>query len=318
VEPTGIQWVPDFPPPPPPLGAAPGSLPTGPVRGSDGPAPKRPRTRLLVASGAIVVIIGIVIGAALGERGRQPEASVSPSASMSPSSPPPIVAPPVGFSAKGQADPFGVLLTWSPPVGQPVQGYRIFRAGVQVAAVPSATTTYMDSNVTPGETYTYEILTRGEGLFQSSRVAAQVFVPVPSLSSARLDGSFDVKLKTTSQSGYDKSLGTLTLVWNFTSRCDQGACDVTMKDFSIKDLKTTLVRHGVDYSGTDGAASISSCGSVPQASTLTLKLHVVQADVIDVEWRATRLEGTVVERHPSAFGCAGGETHFDVTATFLS
>src|SRR5438034_4085904 len=135
----------------------------------------------------------------------------------------------------------------------------------------------MDSNVTPGETYTYEILTRGEGLFQSSRVATQVIVPIPSLSSARLDGSFDVKFKTTSQSGYDKPLGTLTLVWNFTSMCDEGACDVTVKDFSIKDLKTTLVRHGVHYSGMDASASLGRRGSVPQASPLPLRLHVVQA-----------------------------------------
>jgi hypothetical protein len=263
-----------------------------------------------------VVTLGIIIGVVIGGGGgKEPAVSTSPSASTSPS---PTVAPPVGFTAEGQADPFGVVLTWSAPVGQAVQGYRIYRAGVQVAAVPSRTTTYMDSNVTPGETYTYEILTRGKGLFQSSKVAADVTVPVPSLSSARLDGSFNVKFKTTSQHGYVGGLGSFRLIWNFKSKCDQGACDVTLTDFSIEDLKTTLRRNGVNYSGKDSTKFIGSCGSVQQASTLTVELHVVKADVIDVEWRAAKLEGTVVESHSSAFGCTSGGARFSITATFVS
>jgi hypothetical protein len=317
VEPTDPEWAtPDFPPPPTPGGAPWSPPPTGPVHGAVTPAPKRPRTRLVLVGGAIVVIIGIVIGVAIGEGGRN-QAAITPSASTSPS-PSPTVAPPVGFSARGQTDPFGVVLTWSAPEGQSLQGYRIYRDGEQVAAVPSAITTYVDSNVTPGATYIYEILTRGTGLFQSSRVATQVVAPVPSLSSARLDGSFNVRFKTTSQSGYVRELGTFRLVWNFTSMCDEGACDVTVRDFSIKDLKTTLARHGVNYSGKDSTTFIGSCESVQQTSTLTVKLHVVEADVVDVEWRSTRLEGTVVESHPSAFGCAAGGAHFDVTAAFVS
>jgi hypothetical protein len=269
--------------------------------------------------GAIVVILGIVIGAVLaGGGGKRPAVAISPSALTSPS-PSATVAPPVGFTATGQTDPFGVVLTWSAPVGQSVQGYRIFRAGVQVAAVPSGTTTYLDSNVTPGGTYTYEILTRGEGLFQSTKVSTDVNVPVPPLSSARLDGSFNVRFKTSSQFGYVGSLGKFTLVWNFKAKCDQGACDVTLKDFSIKDLKTTLTRKGgVNYSGTDSTKFIGTCGSVQQTSMLTVELQVVEADVIDLEWRATKLEGTAVESHPSAFGCASGGAHFSITATFVS
>jgi hypothetical protein len=273
----------------------------------------------LVIGAAVLVILGVVIGAVLAAGGgKKPVAAPSPSVSTSPSpSAPPIVPAPVGFAAKGQTAPFGVVLTWIAPAG-PVQGYRIFRAGVQIAAVPSGTTTYTDSNVDAGKSYTYDILTRGEGLFQSTKVSTDVKVPVPALSTARLDGTFNVKLKTTSQYGYVGSLGSLTLGWNFKPKCGQGACNVTMKDLSIKDLKTTLTRKGATYSGTDSAKFIGSCGGVQGTSTITVELHVVKARAIEGEWRATKLEGTVVESHPSVLGCVSGGAHFSVTAPFVS
>jgi hypothetical protein len=289
-------------------------------QGISAPDPaRRSRTRLLLIGGGILVLLGAAIGIAIASGGSKktgalPGAS-SPAASPSAS---PTVSPPTGFTAKGKTDPFGVVLTWSAPVGQSVRGYRIYRAGIQIAAVPSGTTTYMDSNVAPGETYTYEILSRGEGLFQSTKVSTDVKVPVPALSSARLDGTFTVKFKTTSQYGYVGSLGNLTLGWDFKPKCKQGACKVTLKDLSIKDLKTTLTRKGVNYSGTDSAKFIGSCGGVQGTSTLTVDLHVVKARVIEGEWRATKLGGTVVESHPAVMGCTSGGAHFSVTATFTS
>lgn len=311
----------EIPPPPPVPPEAPwGIPPSEPIAGTVTPAPKPSRKRPLLIAGAGVVILGIIIGVAMsGGGGDKTAVTDSPSASVAPSpssAPPPIVASPVGFTAEGQTDPFGVVLTWSAPVGQSLQGYRIYRAGIQIAAVPSGTTTYLDSNVTPGHTYTYEILTRGEDVFQSVKVSTDVKVPVPALSTARVDGTFSSKLKTTSQFGYVGSLGHFTLGWNFNPKCKQGACTVTLKDLSIKDLKTTLTRKGVDYGGTDSAKFLGSCGGVAQTSTLTIDLKVVKARMIDGEWRATKLTGTVVESHPSALGCTSGGAHFSVTATF--
>jgi hypothetical protein len=292
------------------------TLPAG-GDGIEPPPPKRSRVRLVLIGAGILLIAGIVIGItiAFGGGGKTPVADLSPTAATQ-QAPPPTVAPPVEFAAKGQTSPFGVALSWSAPVGQSVQGYRIFRAGFQVAAVPSDTTTYLDPNVAPGQTYTYEILTRGEGLFQSSKVSTEVKVPVPTLASARLDGSFSVKFKTTSQSGYVGTLGGFTLGWDFNPKCRKDACDVTLKDQSIKDLKTTLSRNGINYSGTDSAKFIGSCGGVPDTSTLTVELHVVKARIIEGEWRATKLVGTVVESHPAISGCTSGGAHFNVTATF--
>jgi hypothetical protein len=280
--------------------------------------PKRSRGRFLVIGAGIVVVAGIVIGAVVASSGgTKPSVALSPavSASSSPSVAP-TVAPPVGFTAEGQTSPFGVSLSWSAPAGQSVQGYRIYRGTVQIAAVPSGTTTYLDANVSPGKSYTYAILTRGEGLEQSDKVSANVEVPVPSLASARLQGTFSIKFKTTSQTGYVGSLGTFTLGWKFTPKCGTGSCTVALKDVSIKDLRATLKRQGASYSGADSAKFIGSCGGVTDSSDLTIDFKVAKARVIDGEWRATKVTGTVVESHPALHGCTSGGAHFSITGTF--
>jgi hypothetical protein len=317
-EPPAVTSITSEIPPPPmpaeaPLGQAFPAEPAG-GNGMGPPPPKRSRARLMLIGAGILVVAGIVIGVVIASGGGKKEvASLNPTATTPPA---PSVAPPVGFTAKGQAIPFGVVMTWSAPTGQGVQGYRIYREGVQIATPPSGTTTYMDSNVKPGKTYTYEILTRGTGLIQSARVSSDVVVPVPPLSSARFEGTFDAKMKTTSQSGYSDNLGSFTLGWNFKPKCSEGSCDVTWKDLHYKDFKTALDRKGVNYSGSDTGKFFGVCGGAKGTSTLTLTLHVVKAKVIAGEWRATKLEGTLVESHSSAFGCVSGGAHFSVTATY--
>jgi hypothetical protein len=308
----------EIPPPPPMPSEAPWGLSTEPVGQGAGPPPppRRSRARLFLVGGAILVILGIVIGVvvASGGGGEKPLAELSPTGTPPPSASP-TVAPPVGFTATGRSVPFGVVMTWSAPAGEAVQGYRIYREGVQIATVPSETTTYTDSNVKPGKSYTYEIVTRGDGLVQSARVSSVVDVPIPPLSSARLQGTFNAKMKTTSQSGYSGNLGSFTLGWNFKPKCSEGSCDVTWKDLVYKEFKTTLHRKGVNYSGSDSGTFFGTCSGAKGISSLSLTVHVVKAKVIDGEWRATKLEGTMVESHASAFGCVSGGAHFTVTAT---
>jgi hypothetical protein len=309
----------EIPPPPPLPFEAPWGVPTEPGGQGMGPPPppKRSRARLLLVGAAIVVILGIVIGVvvASGGGGGTPLADLSPTGAPAPSASA-MVAPPVGFTATGQSVPFGVVMTWSAPAGQAVQSYGIYREGVPIATVPSETTTYTDSNVKPGKSYTYEIVTRGDGLIQSARVSSVVDVPVPPLSSARFKGTFDAKMKTTSQDGYTNKLGSFTLGWNFKPKCSEGSCDVTWKDLYYKEFRTTLDHKGVNYSGSDSGTFFGTCSGAKGTSTLTLTLHVVKAKVIDGEWRATKLQGTMVESHASAFGCVSGGAHFTVTANY--
>jgi hypothetical protein len=217
---------------------------------------------------------------------------------------------------KGKAVPFGVVLTWSAPVAQSVQGYRISRGHLAIATVPSGETTYTDTNVKPGRTYTYGIVTRGTGILESDQVTTEVDVPVPPLSSARLEGNFNAKLRSTSQSGFSGDVGDLAEGWNFKPKCNEGACDVTWKDLHYKELKTVLARKSAGYKGSDSGKFFGQCSGVVGVSSVTLDLHVVKGRVIGGEWRATKLEGTLVESHPSSLGCVGGGVTFTATVTY--
>jgi hypothetical protein len=272
--------------------------------------------------GVIVVVVAVVVGVSVvsGGGGGSPVAVTTPPSSTgapSPSpSPSPPVAPPTGFTAKGKTVPFGVVLRWSPPSGQDVGGYLIYRGAVQIATVSSSDTSFTDSDVKPGKTYTYGIVARGPGL-PSDRVSVEVKVPIPPLSAARLAGNFNAKLHSTSQYGYSGDVGDLTLGWNFKPKCAEGACDVTWKDLHFKELKSVLDRKGTNYSGSDSGKFFGQCSGVTGTSSVTLDLHVVKAKVIQGEWRATKLEGTFVESHPSFLGCTSGGAHFNATVSYV-
>jgi hypothetical protein len=269
---------------------------------------------LLVIAGGVA---GIVVAASGG--GGKPASAVD---ATSPAAPSPSVAPtvglPVNLVASTQQLPIGVALTWSAPAGQgSILGYLVYRNGVQIGTLPGSTTTYTDDRVSPGNSYTYEVLTRGEGSIESDRVSTVVDVPVPALSAARLSGNFNVKVKTTSQFGYTDDLGKFTLGWNFKAKCGEGACDVTWKDLNYKQFKVTLDRKSAKYSGADTGKFFGSCNGVTGTSTLTVEFHVVKAKAIDGEWRVSKFSGTLIERHSSTFGCVSGGGDFTITGTLL-
>jgi Fibronectin type III domain len=322
VEPNDSQHVSEpRPPPPDPVppraDATPDSVAPG---GSVPPTRGRSPRRGLLIGGAIAAIVAVVVAVVIVSGGgdEEPLAAASPPATFAaPSpSPSPTVGPPLGFTAKGKAVPFGVVLTWSAPAGQSVQGYRISRGHLAIATVPSGETTYTDTNVKPGRTYTYGIVTRGTGILESDQVTTEVDVPVPPLSSARLEGNFNAKLHSTSQSGFSGDVGDLAEGWNFKPKCKEGACDVTWKDLHYKELKTVLARKGAGYKGSDSGKFFGQCSGVVGVSSVALELHVVKGRVIGGEWRATKLEGTLVESHPSSLGCVSGGVTFTATVTY--
>jgi hypothetical protein len=271
-----------------------------------GPTPSRRARTAVIVAGVIVVVAALVgLAVAVGSGGKPAATSTKPPP------PSPSVGPPEAVTAAGEAVPLGVTVSWRTPSGKAVVlGYRIFRDGTQIAAVPASATTYVDSNVTPGKTYTYEVLARGDGILESGRVSTQVTVPTPPLAAARLDGNFNVKLRTVSQSGYIDRLGSFTLGWNFDPKCSEGACAVVWTDLGNNGVKATLRRSGVSYRGRDKAKFTGQCNSVQGTSTLELTLRVTKARAIAGDWRATRLTGTLKESHPSQFGCVSGGATF--------
>jgi hypothetical protein len=272
--------------------------------------------------GAVIVVVALIaVGVALatgGDGGAPAAATPTPTAGDTPTpSASPTVAPPLSFTAKSTTVPFGVVLRWSAPSGQTVLAYVLFRQGKQIATQPGADTSYTDSDVKPGKSYTYEIQARASGTIESEKVSAQVKVRVPPLSMARVNGNYNAKLHTTSQFGYIGSVDDGTFGWNFKPKCRVGACDVTWKDLFYKDLKTVLDRAGATYTGSDSGKFFGKCSGVAGTSTVTLDLHVTKARVIDGVWSATKLEGTFVEGHPSVLGCVSGGAHFNATVTLV-
>jgi hypothetical protein len=272
---------------------------------SDRPVP------LLRAEVAVLLVAGAILSVALAAGGGEKPKAAAPSPMASPT-----IDSPIGLTATAAVAPFAVTLSWSAPgADAEILGYEIFRDELEIAAVSADAKTYIDHNVFPGKTFTYEVVTRSHGTLESERVSTQVKVPTPVLSIARVSGTFNAKLNTLSQSGYIAPLGNFTVGWRFVPKCEQGACSVVWSDLRERTLKTTLRRKGGNYSGSDTGKFIGHCGKALGDTTVTVAFHVAKARARDGEWVATRLVGTLTEHHASQLGCTSGGASFNVTAT---
>lgn len=299
-EPASTAQLPAPPPPPPD------------TTGQPPAPPRRPAKKILAIIAAVLLLAGAIVGIALAAGGGNEAGAPEPASS-------PTVAPPFGLTATAEVVPFGVTLSWSAPSGDAeILGYKIFRDDLVIAAVPSQTTTYVDHNVFPGKVFTYEVVARGNGVLESERVSTQVEVPVPSMSAARVTGSFNVKAKTTSQHGFTNDLGSFTMGWDFAPKCDQGACSVVWRDLTEKTLTATLKRKGASYSGSDSGKFLGRCGSVLTDGTVTVTFHVTRAKAIGSDWRASKLVGTVTNTIPAQLGCVSAGATLSITATLLA
>jgi Fibronectin type III domain len=300
------------PPPPPPV---------------DTSAPQPPRRRIGVIIALALLVAGGILGAVFAlsgggsDSGTEAVSSSSPSSSPTPSpspteTPPPL--PPIGFIADADPLPIGVNLTWSPPAGgTEVSNYTIYRGKTRIASVPASVTEYTDTNVNPGKHYKYTIESRSGSILISDQVTAEIDVPTPANKDARVQGNFNVVANPTSQYGFQADFKKITLGWNFKPKCDEGACKVTWKDLTFKQLKVVLDRKGGTYTGDDTGKFNIKCGSVTVSSTVTIDIHVTKAKAISGEWRASKLEGTFTVTDPSELGCVSSKVVFSVTVKLL-
>lgn len=148
-----------------------------PVPTGEGPPPRRrtSRKRLFAAIGAAVAVALIVSVAAVALSGGGAPAAKKSSGETTNTTPPapplPLLAP-AGLSAEGA--PFSVTLTWTlPSGGAEVIGYKVYRDGVLVGTVSSPSTTFEDTDVLPGGSYSYGVLSRGAGVDESDRASVQ-------------------------------------------------------------------------------------------------------------------------------------------------
>jgi len=71
--------------------------------------------------------------------------------------PQPAPAAPTGMTASPSNDGTSIALAWQPSLSQnPITNYTVYRNGNKVTSVGTATT-YTDTNVTPGSTYSYQV-----------------------------------------------------------------------------------------------------------------------------------------------------------------
>jgi hypothetical protein len=253
---------------------------------------------------ALLIIAGVVAVAKSNTSG----SSASPSNASSPSVP-------TGLHAS--ASDFRVTLTWSnPAVGSSISGYRIYRDGVLVKEIQGPIDRFVDDWALPKQHYDYAI----ESLSPTGDASPQTHVSVTTsaapLSVARVSGRFHLDSHTVSKSAGVGSINEpLFAGIEFTPTCARGACSTEWQEFPPYPIDAKLTRVNATYQGTGRFAF--HCGSAPYFENQFFQLHVAKASVVDEEWRATTLLGSVQITSPPQGGCGAIQAIASIRASLL-
>lgn len=196
-----------------------------------------------------------------------------------------------------------IVLGWDPPASSPTPDqYLVFRNGEQVATVAGSEPTFADSKLTPATGYEYTIAAAWGSRTSEASEVLSLKTKTPPLSAARLTGSWPVQMKMTHSDGggWPKVGKKWDAEWDFTPKCDSGPCSiVTHAQIEAADspFTMTLTRKGTDYSGS-AKMRISACRGTSNKDTVTIRLRVTKAEVVDGEWVATGIKGTLSVRSP--------------------
>jgi len=292
----------EIPPPPP-----------SPVGGSS-PEPRGRRTKVgLIALLVVLAIAAVAAGVWQMGSGDGQVAGGGASGSVSSS----VQAPTPPGSARAAAAPFKVVVTWAPSSGE-LAGYRVYRDGDVLDEVDPDVRKYTDGTVAPNVRYRYEVAAFTEAGDTSNRTVASVKTPPAALALARVQGTFNAKLRLTSSFGLTFSGGgggPGTLGLKLTPVCGEGPCSVTLGVIGGKVEHFTLKQTAATYSGTGTNRSAFSCGGTPTSASFAVRFTVVAAKSLKDEWRASKLEGTIVQRSASQLGCVSSGTDYSFTAT---
>ena len=222
---------------------------------------------------------------------------------------------PVGLDATAETcgDPCELIaprvtIEWAPPeAGAEVTAYRIIRDGVTLDALVSATElSYVDDNVTIGDSYGYQVLAVSDQGESPPAPVAAATVPSPPDDAARLDGVYEVELTVRSATSIGAAFGIDNPLpgkhgsdrWSFESTCDedQAACPSTWSG-----LEGDIEPRGDRWRGTvDGLPA--RCGRNGRApAPIEIDLRAVDVDAVDAGWTVTGFRGTA----QVSFRCPG-------------
>jgi hypothetical protein len=291
------------------------SLTVPPLPSDPAPPPRR-RSWIVIAGAslAIVLVVGGVL-VALAQRDetapqRAAESDENPVADEVPLIPP--------RDLEGKARPSKVALSWLGPASWVEEArYEIRRNDTFIGYVDPPRKRFIDDEVAPGTDYTYEVRVEGpDGTF-SDAVSVELSTPLPPLAEARVEGTFDVRSKITDETGY----GDYTAPgfgWTLRPACGSGPCGFTLRDIVRDDLKLSLTRQKLTYTGTFSERFEIQCEGTGVISNGTVVLRVAKARVLDGEWRATRLTGTLSHQEAAQLGCRSSSATLSLTATLYT
>jgi hypothetical protein len=205
--------------------------------------------------------------------------------------------------------PTSIEVQWSPPGSSPLpEEYSVLRNGEPVATIEGSVSHWTDTKLAPATSYEYAVTAAWGSRSSEPSAVISVTTSTPSLASARLSGSWPVRMKVTRSAGgtWPKTGEKLDVTWDFTPRCRSGACSVTASvQITGDDLpfKLSLTRKGATYKGST-KIHYSTCRSKDVTNTVNLNVTVTQADMLDNEWLATGFKGTLTVISP--YTTAGG------------
>jgi hypothetical protein len=207
--------------------------------------------------------------------------------------PPPVLRP-AGLVA-GPATANSITVSWSRPRTGPLPDkYLILGSGAVISSVAGTVTSYRDVGLTPGASYLYHLVAVRDGIRSPQSALFTAHTRTPPVSQARMQGSWQVYAKNIGHAPGGEN-GNMT--WQLSPACATGACDVMLH---VQDGKFSfamkLTRAGAVYQG-HADAGRGRCGpagsSIPDPTTVKIKIRLTGALGETQEWAATSLTGTM-------------------------
>lgn len=215
----------------------------------------------------------------------------------------PGVATPGAIVAENSAAD-SISFRWTAPAGEVPDSYVIRRDGKDLATVPGTVTSYKDTAVAPASAYSYAVVAV-QGDRRSAPTAVQrIYTRTPAIAAARLAGTFRTTTTVTKSGGGNVTVGTkMSDTWLFKPTCASGPCTAVLSgalgggEFTPHSFTMTLKHSGGVYTGTT-RAHITHCSTTNVRDTLTVRVRVTKAAVVDGKWTATTVVGSLVEDSP--------------------
>lgn len=201
-----------------------------------------------------------------------------------------------------------VTLTWTAaPSGGAAEGYAVLRDGAAIPGLrllPAGATRYVDASVIPGSRHTYAVAaSNATGTVASPAVAA--LVPLPAVSSARLDGVYRVALQVRTAVNLASLEGIRHPVagargstsWSFTIRCASPTGCVA----HWRGRMGAIRPQGAVWAGTVTGRRAACLGKPPARAPVRLRIVTLGGVMSGNDWVISRWRGTSSVR----FHCAG-------------